>query len=145
MLYAGTEKALPLLEWSKDAPTIWVRPLVEGEEIVRSHFSKPTIQYIGATSGCGCDFPHSLLNDGEWLSLEKEAEETSLEEQQTYRSNGHALMNLLRDFGEGTYELYAFWAGNGTKTPLAVESIPLQGIVDPDFRFREQVFYKIHV
>ena len=145
MLYAGTQKTLPLREWRKTAPALWVRPLVEGEEVVGPHFSKPTIQYIGATSGCGCDFPHSLLNGGEWVSPEKEAEETSPEEQQTYRSNGQALMNLLSDFGEDTYELYGFWAGNGAKAPLAVEDIPLQRIVEPDFRFCEQVFYRIHV
>jgi hypothetical protein len=65
MLFAGTDKGLPLQEWNKDAPDISVRPLLGDEAQIKIYFRKPVVQYVGSTAGCGCDFPHWILFNGE--------------------------------------------------------------------------------
>jgi len=36
----------------------------------KAHFRSPEVQYIVSTSGCGCDFPHATLQNGEWPEIE---------------------------------------------------------------------------
>ena len=43
---------------------------------------------------------------------------------------------------ENSRALWAWW-GNFTKEPLAYEDIPFLRILEPDFLFREQVFYRV--
>lgn len=68
MLYAGRLRPIPRNEWNEGAPDIWVRPLLENESPVMAHFTLPEIQYIGSSSGCGCDFPHLMFQNGGWPS-----------------------------------------------------------------------------
>jgi len=66
MLYAGAAIALPRKEWRKEKPDISIASLTEHEAGVQAHFTKPEVQSIGSTSGCGCDFPCVTLQNGEW-------------------------------------------------------------------------------
>jgi hypothetical protein len=100
----------------------------------------PRVQRIGSTAGCGCDFPHLLLQKGEWLLCDFRDDACR---DQTHRSNQEALATLLRATGEGTVELYGVWVGNEGKTPEAREAISLQTILDPEFYFKEQGFYTV--
>jgi hypothetical protein len=45
--------------------------------------------------------------------------------------------------GETILEIYGLWWGNFAKEPLSREDIPLLRILEPDFLFREQVFYRV--
>src|SRR4029077_15587207 len=66
VLYAGTNRPLARREWQKDAPDVGVVSLTERDAPVKAHFSSPEVQFIASTSGCGCDFPNVMLQNGEW-------------------------------------------------------------------------------
>ena len=140
MLYAGSDRKIPRKQWTKDAPDISVADLEGEEEAVRGHFSKPEVQTIGSTSGCGCDFPNALLQSDGWQHYDLDPEDL-----ETEAYNRKALVDLLRATGERDLELYAVWWGNFEEDPEAREDISLGRILDPDFRFKEHGFYRVTV
>jgi hypothetical protein len=143
MLFAGTDHALPLKEWSKDAPDIWVRALVGDEAQIKVHFQKPVVQYVGSTASCGCDFPHWILFNGEVPADGFDGRDA--EQKKSDNENARGLEKLLRESGEQAIELYGVWAGNWSKSPIAVKEIMLKYIAAPTFLFGEQVFYRVKV
>jgi len=142
MLHVGTDEPLPLKEWNKKAPDIFVRPLLGEESLSKIHFSMRTVQYVGATSGYGCDFPHRLVHNGKLPEL---LEEEYPGEEAKYRYNREALIRMLQNHGESTAEIYGFWAGNGGTPPIHIEEISLDQIMDSKFGFGEQVFYRVRI
>lgn len=60
-----------------DAPDVCVKSLGETDANIASHFTRPEVQYVGSTSGCGHDFPHTTLysalveTDPEWEASER--------------------------------------------------------------------------
>ena len=142
MLFVGTEKPLPLKEWRK-GPDVWVRPVVENEAGIRAHFSKPVVQYVGSTSGCGCNFPHWILFNGEVPDDGFDGRDDDL--RRVNHQNARSLVKLLRDGSESSVELYGVWAGNESKPPISMESVAVEDINAPTFLFGEQVFYRVKV
>ena len=138
-LYAGTNKPLPRKKWTKEAPDICVESLTERDETAKQYFSLPEVQYIGSTSGCGCDFPHVMFQNGEWPILE---EEKDLEWQASDRKNREGLFSVLRSTKEKTIELYGVWNGDFSE-PQAREEVFLKELLDEDFYFKEQGFYMV--
>jgi hypothetical protein len=61
------------------------------------------------------------------------------------RYNQQALVNLLRATGEKMIELYGIWDGDFAKPPQAREDIPLKCLLDGDFSFKEQGFYRVDI
>ena len=121
VLYAGTNRPLARREWQKDAPDVCVVSLTERDAPVKAHFSSPEVQFIASTSGCGCDFPNVMLQNGEWPVFEMEPD---AEREASDRFNREVLVDLLRESGEKVVELYGLWAdGDLTKTPQAREEI----------------------
>jgi hypothetical protein len=59
------------------------------------------------------------------------------------RYNRKALVALLQESGDKTVELYGVWDRDFAKTPRALEEISLDGILDSNFRFKEQCFYRV--
>jgi hypothetical protein len=140
VLYAGTSYPIPRKEWRKDGPDLSVESLTERESPIARHFSKAQVQYIGSTSGCGCDFPHIMFQNGEWPWCEDEPE-PKVEANERY--NRERLVALLRETGEPLVELYGVWDGNFnfTKPPAIREEISVQTILKRGFRFKDQGFY----
>src|SRR6267154_4922812 len=118
VLYAGTSSPLPRKRWQQDAPGLSVESLTERDVPVKAHFSTPEVQYIGSTSGCGCDFPHATLQNGGWPEigyvehLEQDAERVAIDTR-----NREALVDLLRDSGDRVVELYGIWDGDFVEPP----------------------------
>lgn len=145
MLYAGTTNPLPREEWNKDAPNLCVKALEERDAAIVTHFSYPEVQYIGSTSGCGCDFPHVTLTRGEWVGypeIEVDDPQWAADE----RINREALVALFRESGEKAVELYGVWLSNDVdlaKPAHVREDITLMRILEPTFRFRERGFYRV--
>jgi hypothetical protein len=145
MLYAGITKPLRRKDWAKDAHDLCVKPLDEHDAAILTYFSSPEVQYIGSTSGCGCDFPHVTLARGEWVGY-PEVEVDDLEWEANERTNRELLMTLLRESDEKIIELYGIWrSGDGyLYKPVNVrEEIPLTRILEPTFRFKERGFYHV--
>jgi hypothetical protein len=144
MLYAGTAKPIPRNEWKEGAVKLPVESISEDDAVIKTPFSKPEVQYIGSTLGCGCNYPRmQFLGDGEWepvRDLEPDAEWDTSE-----RSNIEALVALLRSTMEETVELYGIWVGGGDffEEPQSREDVSLERFLDTDFRFKEWGFYRV--
>jgi hypothetical protein len=151
VLYAGTTSALKRVAWNKEAPDLSVESLPERDASIRQYFSNTEVQYIGSTSGCGCDFPNVMLQNGEWPTLDtEEAEKDEFDKARDIsdRHNRELLVRFLRANCNKTVELYGFWIGDSkaaTKSPQAFENIPLEGILESGFRFKEQVLYRVQI
>ena len=140
-LYVGSGKPLPLIEWKKEAPGISVESLPENQLGMKAHFSKPVVQYVGSTSGCGCDFPHWEIIQGQVLPEDFDPRDE--DEKRSNHENVAALMKLLSGSGEPDWELYGTWNGDYTESPTAVKNIALADIEKPNFFFIERVFYRV--
>jgi hypothetical protein len=143
LLYAGTSEPIPRRKWSQESPIISVNSLQGDEELIKAHFNKPEIQNIGSTSSCGCDFPSAMFQNGGWPEIEYS--EKDEEQQAIEQFNREALVDLLRTLNEGWIELYGVWAGDYVAPPEAREEIPLQGLLDAHFCFKERALYKVHL
>jgi len=141
LLYAGTNKPIVRSEWRKEAPGFHVRSLIEYDAAIKAHFSNPEVQYVGSTSGCGCDFPHLMYQNGGWPAyLEDETDEEGLASD---RFNRASLAALLQTTGEAFVELYGVWAGDFADEPRVREEVTLEGIRRDDFHFKERGFYRL--
>jgi hypothetical protein len=144
VLYAGTRSALPRKEWQKSAPGPNIQSLTDHDAAIKGHFSNPEVQYIGSTSGCGCDFPHATLRNSSWPEIGYQdlryPERAAIENE-----NKQALVDLLRASGEPVVELYGVWDGDFADEPRAHENITIEQILDPTFLFKERGFYRVAV
>jgi len=141
LLYAGTSVPIARREWVKESPDLSVGSLTDYDAAIRSHFTAPEVQAIGSTSGCGCDFPHLLYQNGEWPAyLEEEVDEERLGSD---RLNRGLLVELLRSTGESVLELYGVWAGDFAAEPRIREEISLGSIRRDDFYFKERGFCRV--
>lgn len=137
-LYLGTETALTPREWNQANPDLSVKPLSNRNGAISRYFGKPSVQYIGSTSHCGCDFPHLMRQGEDWPA----PYDKTMEEAASARVNQEALVSLLRDTGETFVELYGIWSGDFSE-PQIREQLELKQLLDPDFYFKEQGFYKV--
>jgi hypothetical protein len=113
-LYAGTTNPLPRRAWDKDARGLSVNSVGERDANIVKHFNRREVQYIGSTSGCGCDFPHVTLTRGEWVGyLDVVVDDPEWEASE--RVNREALVALLRESGEKEVDLYGIWDGEFEK------------------------------
>jgi len=142
VLYAGTDRPLPRRPFDKNAPDFSVSDLSERELPFLSHFTKPEVQYIGSTSGCGCAFPYVTFEKGNWTWFEELQDDT---QRNAERYNQEALVNLLRSSREEAVELYGVWDGDFVTPPKAREEISLERLLDPGFRFKELGFYIVRI
>lgn len=145
VLYVGTTKAIPRREFRKDTPDISVLTLSARELPIKAKFTKPEVQYVGSTSSCGCDFPHTTLFNG---NLPPPNELRDPERVTVEQGNREALVKVLREIEEPTVEIYGTWDGSEddlSKPPLSRVMIGVAQILDPDFYFKEQGFYCVEV
>lgn len=63
MLYLGSDVPLATIAWEPDHPPLHVAELDERDAVVRQHFSKLLVYYIGAHGGCGCGFAAGSADD----------------------------------------------------------------------------------
>jgi len=143
LLYAGTSKPIARSKWQREAPGIYVQSLIEYDAAIRVHFSNPEVQQIGSTSGCGCDFPHLMYQNGGWRGyLEAETDE---ERVASDRFNRMSLADLLQTTGEAAIELYGVWAGDFAEEPRIREEVSLECIHGDGFHFKERGFYRVAI
>jgi len=91
-----------------------------------------------------------MLQNGEWSTLDTdEAEKDEFDKARDIsdRHNRELLVSFLRANCNKAVELYGFWTGDNEtlKAPQAFENIPLSRILESDFRFKEQVLYRVQI
>ena len=143
VLYAGTSKPMPQKEWRNDAPDLSISALTERDRPIATHFSKPIVQYVGSTSGCGCDFPNVMYQNGEWPWFDDGHHDPDQDARDRYNRQG--LFDLLQATGEQTVELYGVWDGDFEIPPAVREEIPVIDILEPSFLLKEQGFYVVRL
>lgn len=141
--YIGTERPIPRKTWDKGMADLSVESLTERDSPIRNHFSKPEVQYVGSTSGCGCDFPHISTQNGAWPFFADDEDDPEGDAKD--RDNRKRLVDLLRKTGEEVVEFYGVWDGDFADPPKAREVISLETILDPTFMFKEQGIYRIRI
>jgi hypothetical protein len=119
-----------------------VEALSGRDEIVKSHFVSPEVQYVGSTSGCGCDFPNVMFQNGGWPYFE-DPSVAGGETEASERLNCEKLVSLLQSTGDSSVELYGIWDGDFAKPPASHEEIALASILEPGFRLKERGFYSV--
>jgi hypothetical protein len=142
-LYAATTKPLPRRAWELGSPDLAVESLTSHDAAIKAHFSNPEVQFIGSTSGCGCDFPRAFIQGGTWTYYNED--QIDPEEAANHRLNREGLYNLLRSTGDSIVELYGVWDEDFAELPLAHENISAERILNPDFRLKEQGFYRVRM
>lgn len=149
VLYVGTTGPLQRRKFDADSENLPVESLTERDAEIKQHFSSPEVQYVGSSSSCGCDFPHAMFQNGGWPEIEfyrnAEKDELDIERDAVHRQNCRALVSLLRTTGERVVELYGVWDGDFALAPQARDSISIESILEPDFYFKEQGFYKVQI
>ncbi len=150
VLYVGTTGPLPRRKFDKDSLDLSVESLTERDTAIKQFFSTPEVQYVGSTSGCGCDFPHATLQNGRWPEIEyrdedAEKDELDIAREVSDRRNCKALVALLRTTGDEMVELYGVWDGDFATEPKAQETISIDELLGVNFRFKEQGFYKVYL
>ncbi len=142
-LYAATGNQLPRRKWEQGSFDLPVESLTEQEAPIKYHFNNPEIQFIGSTSGCGCDFPYLIFQGGGWPSIDDL--EVDREQSESDRVNREGLVRILRSAGDPTIELYGIWDGDFDKAPAAFEDISLEAILGQGFCFKERGFYRVRL
>lgn len=149
VLYVGTGHPLPRRKFDKNASDLSVESLTDRDAEIKLHFSNPEVQYVGSTSGCGCDFPHAMFQNGGWPEIEfyrtAEKNESDIAQDKILRQNCEPLVSLLRTTGEKVVELYGVWDGDFSVPPQTQDNISADTLVEPDFYFKERGFYKVYV
>jgi hypothetical protein len=145
VLYVGTSKPLPRKEWRKDDPGTSVESLTDRDASIAAHFSQPEVQYVGSTSGCGCDFPHATYQNGGWpeIGYLEHLKGEDVERIASDRRNREALVDLLRSSGEQVVELYGIWDGDFAQAPASRETLPIESILESNFLLKERGFYEV--
>jgi hypothetical protein len=135
-LYVAAAEPLPIVGWNESKPAFNVQELSDSEQIVRRHFTKPHVYYLGAHTGCSCGFAFGQL---ESTSAEDEAEETA------GRASVAALQKYLRDAVQrtGEVELYSCWEGDQGHVPEQNIDITPESFAGDAFRFPEKAFFRV--
>jgi hypothetical protein len=60
------------------------------------------------------------------------------------RQNQEALVTALQQTGETGVELYGVWSGDLSE-PKSVEEISITDLLNPNFYFKEQGFYRVRL
>lgn len=141
LLYAGTVKPIARSKWHKEEPGIYVQSLIDYDEAVRGHFRSPEVQQVGSTSGCGCDFPNLIYQNGGWPAYL--ASETDAERLASDHFNRISLAALLESTGEDEVEVYGVWAGDFAESPRRREDISIEILRCDDFYLKEGCFYRV--
>ncbi|MFN7941590.1 MAG: hypothetical protein U0X73_08305 [Thermoanaerobaculia bacterium] len=99
--YLATDSPVALIPWNKAAPEFNVVPLSEVDSTVLSQFSKPSVVYVGAHTGCSCGF-----------FPEDEDDARALESAERLRA---FLARVIAEQGDA--EFFACWEGDQNVPP----------------------------
>ena len=104
VLYLGSDAALPTSEWAAERPACTVGAPRPSERVVRRHFAKAHVRYLGSHTGCGCGFGFGFgVAEGD--PVEGDAAEAA-----SRRWLAELVGGLVE--AEGEVELYACWSGD---------------------------------
>jgi len=138
MLYVGSRE--PLREQSD--PDLRIEPVEPGRRAVQQWFSLPSVQFVGAHTGCSCGFPHVIAETPieYWEAMWDDSDERAA----NIRSM-RALIELLRDVMKPreSVEIYPVWDGNEGDPPKGRVRWSLEQVTPDTSLFTEQFLYEV--
>jgi hypothetical protein len=128
-VYLACDVDPPEISWDETEPGFHTEPLSPDELVVREYFSKPSIRFLGAHTGCSCGFTYAV-NATEETSDETPPSARSVAELRSY------LAELLDEVGE--LELFACWEGDQDQPPESDAQVSLEHFAGDSFEFTER-------
>jgi hypothetical protein len=130
MVYIGSDKPLPLIDWNENERAFNVSELTKYEQNTAAQFKLPYVYNAGSHLGCGCGFLREF-KDEEELVLVKE----------NY-SKLNAYLEKAREMGASN-QVFSCWDGDQEAKPEHREEINLNRLIEAKFEFKEKALYEI--
>jgi hypothetical protein len=131
--YIGTENDVRLIEFDPTHPAFNVAELDEHSQIVKKHFTKPYVHYVGSRSGCGCGF---RAQPSCWYDQKSEEFAETVKD---HNALADYLEELLRK-GETEIEWYGCWSGDEEEEIEFRKVGSSSDIRQDEFEFNEREF-----
>ena len=130
MVYIGSDKPLPLINWNENKPSFNVSDLTKYEKSVTTQFKYPHVYNVGSHQGCGCGF---------FKGFKEEEELTQVFD------NYHQLKDYLQKAKAmgASNQIYSCWDGDQEAKPEHREEINLNRLIEETFEFKEIALYEI--
>ncbi len=140
-LYVGCREPLPLIS----TPDLRIEPVEPGCEAVKQWFSQPSVQFVGAHTGCSCGFPYVVAETPieYWEGMWPDGDDS--DNRQANIRSMRALVELLQQImrrGDST-ELYPVWNGNEACAPKGQVAWSIDQIAPETALFTEQFMYTV--
>ena len=130
MVYIGSDKPLPLIDWNENERAFNVSELTKYEQNTAAQFKLSYVYNAGSHLGCGCGFLREF-KDEEELVLVKE----------NY-SKLNAYLQKAQEAGANN-QIFSCWDGDQEAKPEYREEISLNRLIEANFEFKEKALYKI--
>ena len=130
MVYIGSDKPLPLIDWNEDKRAFSVSDLSKYEKNVAVQFQFPHVYNAGSHLGCGCGF------------LKEFKEEQALAQANKNYLQLNAYLQKAHEMG-AHYQVFACWDGDQEAKPAHREEIDLKRLIETHFEFKEKTLYEI--
>ena len=130
MVYIGSDKPLPLIDWNENERAFNVTELNKFEKSVESQFNVPHVYYVGSHLGCGCGF----------------LKEYKVEEELAQTNNNYLQLNAYLQKARETgaqVQLYSCWDGDQSAKPEFRDQIELNHLLEASFEFKEKALYEV--
>ena len=130
MVYIGSDKPLPLIDWNENKPSFNVSDLSKYEKSVMAQFKFSHVYNAGSHRGCGCGFIKDFENK---------------EELTRAQDNYHQLKAYLQKAQAmgANNQIFSCWDGDQEAKPENRESIDLNRLIEANFEFKEKYLYEI--
>ena len=130
MVYIGSDKPLPLIDWNENNPSFNISDLAKYEKSAATQFEFPYVYNAATHQSCGCGF----------LKEFKEYEDLA-----QAHVNYHQLKAYLQKAQEmgASNQIFSCWDGDQEAKPERREKINLDCLIEANFEFKENILYEI--
>jgi hypothetical protein len=109
LVFIASDCPLPTIVWRPKCPHFHVTELIDRDEPVKQHFSKPFAYYAGSHEGCGCG-----LQYGEYEGIEEDADSLAAAKESRQNLADYLTVALQH---QQTLEVFACWDGDQNAPP----------------------------
>ena len=130
MVYIGSDKPLPLIDWNENKRAFNVSELTKYEQNTAAQFKLPHTYNIGSHLGCGCGFLKDFKDDEELALANDNYLQLSI------------YLKKAREMGANN-QIFSCWDGDQEAKPEHREELDLKRLIEADFQFKEKALYQI--
>jgi hypothetical protein len=135
-LFLAAAEPLPIIPWSEADRSFNVQLLSESEQVVRRHFTKPNVYYLGAHTGCSCGFSYGQMR---LVNAEDQIEDASA--RRSVAALRQYLDEAVRRLGE--VELFSSWEGDWAEEVESSLEVSPEWFGGESFKLPEKVAFRV--